>query len=29
MPRWTRDEIEEQWAQYQKVARRCGSPLEV
>ena len=24
MPRWTRDEIEEQWAHYQKVARRCG-----
>ena len=24
MPRWTREEIEEQWAHYQKVARRCG-----
>ena len=24
MPRFTRDEIEQQWAHYQKVARRCG-----
>lgn len=24
MPRWTRDEIEEHWAHYQQVARRCG-----
>jgi hypothetical protein len=24
MPRWTRDEIEEHWAHYQNVARRCG-----
>src|SRR5437762_11069146 len=24
MPRWTLDELEQQWAHYQKVARRCG-----
>lgn len=24
MPRWTINELEEQWAHHQKVARRCG-----